>query len=282
MVFLGFLVLLEGALTVLPKLFVGSRLPEGREGDVALYCMGDSVTFGTGVEAEESWPAQLHSLIQEGGDAAAVYNFAMPAARLRDLPARVNLARRPEVQHARATFLLQAGHNDVIGWRFNKELSDEDLAGHRVGASGRSPFRLVRIFQWVASAAREEVPSSGDSERQAGQNLDALVTYVRENHPAADIVLLTYVVPGVATGDDYAAQVINTTRTTQQAYNQEIRNVAAARGLPLVDLERRLPAPSEWSDEWFTDNIHLTAMGYGLQAAEVLRVLREEGLVGPQ
>lgn len=67
-----------------------------------------------------------------------------------------------------------------------------------------------------------------------------------------------------------------TLRGGMQAYNDELRRFANARGLLLIDLERVVPKDLEH----FYDDCHYTAQGNAVIAAEITRVLLAQGLPG--
>lgn len=71
-----------------------------REGELRVLALGDSVTFGTGVASEETWPAKLASLLSRDGVAATSLNGGVPAASLKDLAKAVDGAwgdQKPDV-----------------------------------------------------------------------------------------------------------------------------------------------------------------------------------------
>ena len=55
-------------------------------GEFRVLALGDSTTFGTGVSASDSWPAQLKERItQVNANAASVINAGVPAIRVREM-----------------------------------------------------------------------------------------------------------------------------------------------------------------------------------------------------
>jgi lysophospholipase L1-like esterase len=57
------------------------------DGEFRVLALGDSVTFGTGVSASDSWPAQLKNQITQINAAASVINAGVPAIRIREMEA---------------------------------------------------------------------------------------------------------------------------------------------------------------------------------------------------
>ena len=63
-VFAGFLVILEGALALLPRLLVDNDAAELATGSAgAVVCVGDSVTAGVGIPQGQAWPDHLELLL---------------------------------------------------------------------------------------------------------------------------------------------------------------------------------------------------------------------------
>ena len=106
----------------------GSRPFEAKQpGTKRWLAIGDSVTFGWGVEDEESWPAQLEAQLREQGHAVELINYGVPAQRIDamadflrnvapglDLDA-VLLAERPEGNVRNYAKVLRGGMQGVPG-----------------------------------------------------------------------------------------------------------------------------------------------------------------------
>lgn len=74
------------------------RWPDPEEEGPCVLCVGDSVTFGWGVEDEESWPAQLAERLRDRS--AQVHNAGVPGqplAPMRNYLARFAPALRPDI-----------------------------------------------------------------------------------------------------------------------------------------------------------------------------------------
>ena len=76
-VFILFLLLVEGGLALLPRLYGPSAAPP--EGDFIL-CLGDSVTAGVGLGVGQSWPERLEKRLSTRR--IPVVRHAVPGARI--------------------------------------------------------------------------------------------------------------------------------------------------------------------------------------------------------
>lgn len=276
--FLGFV---ELALELIPTIYLAIHTPPpAAPGDLDIFCFGDSVTFGTGVGPEESWPYRLQTRLSDAAYPVAVYNGGYPADGWAKLPERTRVLVRYSSPDRRAIALLMMGHNDIIGWGHlpfdNAERQAFQETRPRLVWSG---LRLLRVFRWVQSAVADEAPV------QAPVN-EALISQIRSaladlslRMPGVQPYLLTYVVPGEpqTTLPNFPANLIHEGRAAQQAYNAQLRELATMFGLPLIDVDLLVPAPDIWTSEWFQDNIHLTAMGYDEVAAAVFTELKASG-----
>lgn len=54
-------------------------------GELRILGMGDSTTFGTGIAAEQTWPAQLASIFQKNGTKATYINSALEGYSLKEI-----------------------------------------------------------------------------------------------------------------------------------------------------------------------------------------------------
>jgi lysophospholipase L1-like esterase len=118
----------------------------GPSGTVRILALGDSFTFGVGVEAEDAWPAVLERELAAGGGASVrVRNGGVggygPLRTERLLVARQS-AWAPEVLvHA-----VYAG-NDLEDSRPDTFLEHPRIAGGRMVTEVRSP--LIRVRYWL-------------------------------------------------------------------------------------------------------------------------------------
>ncbi len=280
-----FLVLLEAVLAVAPALLTPSEDTLG-DAEVELVCVGDSVTAGSGVSHEQTWPSILAAQLGERGvERVHVSNISDLGAGGGILHGRA----QPAISHlssdSRPLVLVMLGHNDFVWWG---EEGAKGIRGRLRDNAGRMQSgdlpswqpRILRVLRWSLGTARREVPI---------EHLDAslLAMFEQDLRDTRDLVLghggsmylLTYLVPGEPTPDmdSYAAQVIAATHRGQPAVNGTLRNIAHRQEIPLIDLEAIARTPPSWDPAWFVDHIHLNEHGAGVVATAVRRYLALAG-----
>lgn len=272
-----FLALLEGALSLVSPVELWLRRDEisrASEGGRLIVALGDSVTMGFGLPREQAWPARLQGWLADRGLAGAraaagvnprqgwtVVNRAAGGSKLDHVVQRDEdwLAQRGPATHP--IVLLMVGHNDLMSW-----------SGMGGSAGGLAPPpgpprwtpRLLRVLLWGVGMAREELPTDLFSKTDVDQFAEGVARLVSASRASGgELVLLTYLVPGEAASDQdpQLARLVHAKREHQLAINALLRQVAADRGLPLLDLARTLPVPATWDPDWFIDDIHLSPEG---------------------
>jgi lysophospholipase L1-like esterase len=271
----------ELALSLVPRL-LGVR-QEGQYdgilgGGTVLYCLGDSVTFGSGVEKHESWPAQLGQQLAERGARIQVVNQGVSG-----MDTKVILQReRHNVEEAaakgtRPVALMMAGHNDLIGlgWREWKAPDGEYAPPTTV-----QPPRLVRVLRWMAMLLRRQ-DKTVEIDEKALRSLRRNVKGIRDMLDAAGgrLYLLTYLLPGdpegILRGNDAAA--VKQGRLYQGRANEALRRISGDLEIRLIDIERQTEAPDQWDGAWFMDHIHPRSIGHSRIADTVRRHLSVYG-----
>lgn len=261
-------------------------LPGGKNG-TRIVCMGNSCTFGWGVDREGSWPYQLEKLIVSklGLSNVEVWNAGMPGY----------------TSHQGVRFF----ESDVAGWDpdilvvsfgFNDSrlapTPDEELARRRDSMAGRigaaaSRFRTYRLLEKLIRRDRP-VPEARARKgprvpvKLYGANLERLIDEARRR--GIRPVLLALVMP--------------------EEYRREVGEVARRKGIPLVAPipsvlavgealsrgeippgydEIDMPGGLEGSDPQaavFADPIHPNRLGNYMIAMQVTRELLSDRLIG--
>lgn len=275
-VLVGFLALVEGALTIAPWVM---RRAHGRvrTGDdrspVMVYAVGDSVTYGLGLELRHSYPWQLaDGLVAAGRQDVSVMMVARPGA----IGRRMDQELLPELESLapgrRPLVYVMLGHNDFFSWDPDATLGAFDGIDAPEDPRTGGRLRLLRLFDWFHGAVEAATPNlrMGDVSIGAFQTALAQSTQAVRARGGA-LVLMTYVVPppppqGLPPS---TAEVLTQTHAGQLKINAVIRDLAAREGVGLLDLEARIDTGAEWNTTWWLDNIHLSRAGLARVAEEV-------------
>lgn len=242
-----------------------------------LVALGDSATFGDRSRRDGPYATRLQARLDLRRDCSArieVLNAGVEGYQARHVHARVERAVRPLSPDL---LLLYVGWNDL--WSDNPENPGKRLdrgslfnrllrvsyaakALTKVAFDLRSPVREVHAEALRAYESFAPVRFVHDYE----DVLDAAETM------RARVVLVT--LPSPLGSPNHGDQLHFPHYTTSpqlltllwQKYNAAIRDLAARRGIPLVDLAREVARVPD-SERLFSDSVHLTAEGAGVVAA---------------
>lgn len=260
------LLAVEGALRAIPAILLWShRMPveEAAAGDTILVAMGDSVPYGFGLKAGQSWPAQLQvALHNRGRDDVHVRSSAQPGARADTLATTQMWIFEDLPDDVHVEVIVQVGHNDYALW--GAVSRDENDA--RLAIPQDMPWwwdlRVTRAARWFQEAARRDRPPEHLSEKAK----DIYVEYIEKLRDdlakrGATLRLATYLVPGEATRDlsPMDAITINDKRQVQLEVNRLVRKTGEDLDIPVLDLAWSVPGLPSWDPAWFLDGIHPTA-----------------------
>lgn len=246
------------------------RAPGVARASSRILALGDSCTFGVGVDQEESWPQQLEELLNSGRKAqeewVEVMNAGVPGySSFQGLRAlRVWFGPlQPDL------LIVCFGWNDSNVWDGRSDQRVHELLAGRFdgpfdGLLHRSSFYLVLekglhlVRSHADRAARLPRVGVGDY----ASNLEAMV--VEAEHRDLPIVFLLW---------PFRSQIVDP-REPLTPYQRALKSVAAARKVPLVDLVEALR--DEADPTMFLDVGHLDARGLALVARCVLvKLVRE-------
>lgn len=238
------MVLVELGLMALPELMLRARGSSFGDGQRHVRFIGDSVTFGYGVPAADSFPA----LIADANPDLQVENLARPGMRFDN---GLEALERGLAESGGGVTVLMLGHNDITSFG----------AGEVRGGG----LRLMRVGRWLLSVLQgAEIEGAEVPELWLADQLERARSLTRAHDSA--LLVSTYVV-GPSCKDEV--------RDGQERLNAYLRTHARRLGIPLVDLERALPS----STELVFDNIHYTEEGHRQVADEVAAALAREGLI---
>ena len=247
--------------------FRGEPLPEPRPADqLLLVALGDSNTLGP-LNTTDHWPGILQDLLRANH---SPWHFQVLNAGVYGYTSFQGLRRFRQVQAARPDIAyFSFGVNDAQPVR----TSDERYA-ERVGAVGRwHALRLAPPLFHLAWRARDALGAQAPLTHRVPL-LDYrrhLETFVDEAEAAGIVpVLLTRPFAGTGTADDPLLPL-----RYAPAYNDVVREVAAARGAPLLDAHALLAQ----HPERFVDPLHADRLGHRALAEALLAQLHAYGLV---
>lgn len=294
LVLLLLLAVVEGVLALLPAVLIRPQGSEPGGEKRLILCLGDSVTFGTGLPRGQAWPGQLEQqLVARGLQDAKVLNFGREGQAGFRLDPRADA----ELEHlsldSRPLVLAMLGHNDFVGWADeaphdlpfggvdNRNFSAADYGSGLAGLDpplARGLPRLPRVLRWGSATLRPSRPVAQVEERRRERFFGTMgMVRDRVRGLGGELWLLTYVPAGPP--DDSSglseaeAEVVAATREGQPPLNGVIREIAHELGVPLLDLERLVTAPPAWDSHWHWDHIHLTRHGSEQVATAVRQYL---------
>lgn len=225
----------------------GRRITPRTEGQniPTVWALGDSATFGLGVEDEDTWPAWLHRIAAAHDQPIQVFNYGTPGYTawqgLRQLELLLTTDTAPDV--------LVAGFwaNDQAVWAGRSDAETARwLASRSFPGSWIHRLALFRLLEPVFpdSPVQADRPRLNAAEFTAC--LDQMARLCREQH----IVLALLVWPS-------RIQVLEHQRELH-GYQRLVQNTAASSGCFLID-----PAAAFMSrgTACFVDNYHGSALG---------------------
>jgi lysophospholipase L1-like esterase len=279
-VLLLFLAVVEGVLASLPVVLSRPLGPLAPGGQRVVLCIGDGVTYGSGLARGQAWPDQLaQQFAARGMDDTKVHSFGREGQAGFRLDPRANAELQQLPAAAQPLVLAMLGHNDFVWWADEAPDSQPyggvdnrgySAADYGSGLDGelqplaRGAPRLPRVLRWVAAAMRGQPPMVQVEDRPRERFVSTMTrTRDRARDRGGELWLLTYLPPGVPGPglSEPEAQVVAATHQGQPQLNAVIREIAAEIGVPVLDLERLVPVPAAWDSHWHWDHLHLTRHG---------------------
>ena len=261
------LLMAEAAMAWLPwQRLIARDHAVGSGVQTVILSVGDSVTYGDGVEAHEAFPNRLKAALEvRGVDGVDVVNAGEQGAdahRAADLLQR-SLQAMPQGTRPIVTWLV--GHNSFIQYQWRQAKAPRTGAGGGSEESSGWTPRLFKVLLWSWGAAAEEVPPVELDPRALAayrQRFEGMARLVANR--GGQFYAMTYLVPGAPTADmePYQQAAFGANRAVDLKLNAVVRELAQEYDVPLIDLERRIRVPPDWDAEWFLDPIHPTPHGH--------------------
>jgi lysophospholipase L1-like esterase len=269
-------------------LWVGGEAPAGlvglEPGVPRVLCLGDSNTWGFGVEPDNAWPQQLEAVWNADREPLIeVLNFGYPGTNSSQV--RRDLRRAFEAVHPDVVILM-VGVNDLWTLPVPVDADDDERSAPR-----RFLDRYSRLWRLAWSARRALSSSAVEvaGEGLSGENLERARGWIRyrgevfdrarerapDGVPGALMGLLENLsaIPAEARG--FGAEPVMMTYPSRLDFyasaNNTIRIAAAASRVRLVDLEAEFAqvCPEAPCPEWLMADGHPTEQGYR-RIAEIL------------
>lgn len=265
--------------------------PTFQPGELRILALGDSCTFGKGVEDDQTWPAQLEGLLRaapeaprsvmvgnsgvngySGGDYLSVFVEHGPQIKPQIVVIGYNINDFPNVvkQTDEAVFQGQRSLRAMVSHQWREELGK--LASFRWLRSRYYDFNRERDFARMESLARttgEHATTSPERMKREEERLRQLINVARSM--GAHVVLFLFPYESQVYLEDFV-------RGPVEAIEQLAREV----GIEYVDVLGAFRAQARASDppeELFIrgDRYHPNGRGYAIVASELERRIRERG-----
>ncbi len=265
--------------------------PTFQPGELRVLALGDSCTFGKAVEDDQTWPAQLESLLRSapdaprsvlvgntgvngysGNDYLSVFTEHGPQIKPQIVVIGYNINDFPNVvkQTDEAIFQGRRSLRSMISYRWREELGK--LASFRWLRSRYYDFNRERDFARMEALAKttgEHARTSPDQMQREEERLRQLIDVARS--VGAHVVLFLFPYESQVYLDDFV-------RGPVDAIEQLARDV----GIEYVDVLEAFRVEARASDppeQLFNigDRYHPNGRGYAIVAREIERRIRERG-----
>lgn len=274
-------------------------IASGRPGATVIYCVGDSFTYGQGVDRSQAWPAVLGALLPE----VTVQTLAVPGRS--SSQARLEVQKALRAGDARLVLVMtgwNANDNDFAAWA---AANARDVPWTATADLWMSHSRLYRVVKHALTFRSrtlvfddaEVIPHTSRMELydfRAYQEIarDNLTAIARMCHAAGvPCAFLTYphqdLPPNPYTQTEYyhalfgrtplgdADYLVQERQPGEIAIDAVIRTVSEAEGIALIDTQAAFVAAAPGGGLYLPDWHHPTAAGHRLIAETVYAAIRD-------
>lgn len=124
---------------------------EKAPGGFRVLCIGDSMTFGLGLQDDRTFPARLEQILKKYNPKADVINMSVPGYNTRQ---ELNLFNTRGIGYNPDAVILGYCRNDLVNFQYNPKtgqllLSTSDIPVNRLGKTVIGIVQNSFIFQWV-------------------------------------------------------------------------------------------------------------------------------------
>lgn len=225
-----------------------------------VLAVGDSTTFGLGVNDAETWPAQLARLLQRENPGAEVLNAGVTGYSVYQ---SLTYLRESGFALAPKVVVLTCGSNDFdTGGKLTQQQQQAFLHSVRPTSTRWVTVELLRKLYTDPGDAAASVPNvpSTDFEQLLRATADAC------SERNIRLVLVIWPWQGQLEG--------SMSQSPLNDYHGIIERIGKERGLSVVDLRKRWTAATMSAN--YLDGVHVNAAGNADAAAAIAEVVRAE------
>jgi len=234
--------------------------PKGQR--MRVLAIGDSCTFGLGVNDADAWPAQLQCMLDENGGGAqwdvinaGVYGYSAFQG-LRYLE-RMGFALKPDV------IIVQFWANDAERW----SLSDREVARRLALTRWEAPLMRSRFYCWLKQTMQRTdfgriLAPDGPVVRESVDEFAQTLRAIRDSGTTRGIKTLFVEWP--------VREQVQRPPFQPNAYQRAIEGIAAETNAPLVNPYQQFLIANSFP---YVDPVHASRTGCALVASDVMEAL---------
>lgn len=255
--------------------------------------IGDSISYGIGVEVEESWPKQLEKKLNEDNPGARfeVINFSVPAY---STVQEAEVLRTKAVKYDPDLVIIAAFENDnaIYSSEMNKIFSSEASPDyfdsvHVLFDPGLSGFQrsiysssLGKFIRYRLALLKDSSLNRSGILRYPGPGRH--IRYISEYYNDVDVIGSGFKkISSVLRKHRLPCLVVFFSHTENTVVRDKISGICRENSIAFMDTMHLFPYKEEdIKGSYYIDNCHLTPYAHALYADEVYLRLRSMGVAG--